>query len=71
MKAGADKELEELIHLNQYINGEKVEECTTQELCTECIINGTPCESPQLIDGIKYCEKQEIRKDQAQREPPL
>ncbi|MCB0852693.1 MAG: sugar transferase [Bacteroidetes bacterium] len=59
MKAGADKELEELIHLNQYINGEKVEECTTQELCMECIINGTPCESPQLIDGIKYCEKQE------------
>ena len=58
MRSGAEKELEELIHLNQYVNGEKVLACATHELCVECIVNGTPCESAIIVDGIKTCEKQ-------------
>ena len=32
--------------------------CTLHELCVECIIAGTTCESPFVMDGQKQCEKQ-------------
>ena len=58
MRTGADEELEELIHLNQYTSTEDETSGPEKELCIDCIVNGTSCIARKMVDGKEVCEKQ-------------
>ncbi|MFK7970833.1 MAG: sugar transferase [Bacteroidia bacterium] len=60
MRTGADKELEDLIHLNQYSNGELVSDGaspTIEDVCLDCISEGKACESQMELNGATVCKK--------------
>jgi lipopolysaccharide/colanic/teichoic acid biosynthesis glycosyltransferase len=60
MRCGADKELEDLMHLNQYANGEPRSEGaspTFEDVCLDCISEGKACESQMEVKGQMVCKK--------------
>ena len=60
MRSGADKELEDLMHLNQYTNGEPRSEGaspTFEDVCLDCISEGKECDSQAEINGQMVCKK--------------
>ena len=60
MHCGAEEELKELIHLNQYYRSED-ENYVVQDMCINCIVSGNMCESRVKINGVTVCEKEYIR----------
>ncbi|MEZ4829313.1 MAG: sugar transferase [Bacteroidia bacterium] len=62
MRTGADKELEKLIHLNQYTATAEESTLVAKELCIDCIVNGISCTSQIEKNGVKVCEKQTLTK---------
>lgn len=68
MRQGADNQLKDLKHLNQYAN--KIDDDSADDenvgikeydlknfLCADCRNNNTSCQSPLYLDGEKICEK--------------
>ncbi|MEZ4777180.1 MAG: sugar transferase [Bacteroidia bacterium] len=62
MRTGADRELEKLIHLNQYTATVEESTMVAKELCIDCIVNGTACTSQTMEAGVSVCEKQALLK---------
>lgn len=63
MNYGADKNLKDLKHLNQYDNGKLTTRADDQDesieyLCTECRAAGTKCRFPIYSDTLHMCEKE-------------
>lgn len=68
MRTGADKELQELMHLNQYGNGEMKSEGvspTLEDLCLDCISEGKACSSQVFVDGEQVCQKLQAQAPQS------
>ncbi len=69
MRQGADNQLKDLKHLNQYANNKDTADLADDEnieirkydlknfVCLECRTNNTSCQSQLYFDGEKICEK--------------
>lgn len=55
MNDGAERELDHLLHLNQYQNRGK-EALQIHEKCVKCLVNGTQCDSVIQILGGDLCQ---------------
>ena len=65
MHCGAEEELKELIHLNQYYSSEE-DNPVVQDMCINCIVSGSRCDSGIQVNGLTVCEKEYIRSQNKQ-----
>lgn len=60
MKVGADKELKNLDHLNQYAEGERYQPHDLHQCC-DCAALGHACSPLLVVDDREICEAQHLR----------
>lgn len=64
MRVGADKELQDLMHLNQYAHGEADSagiSPAVDDTCLECLMQDSPCSPLVQVNGVQICQNQQQR----------
>lgn len=57
MYSGSDKQLDKVLHLNQYSSEETRALMASHEHCIHCIVEGKTCTNPVILNGKQMCEK--------------
>lgn len=57
MYSGSDKQLDKVMHLNQYESEETRKLMESHEKCIQCIVEGKVCSSPVILNGNQMCQK--------------
>lgn len=64
MRVGADKELTDLMHLNQYGQEPESDDISpkiAEDSCIDCLMGEEPCSSIVVVEGEEMCENQYMR----------
>jgi lipopolysaccharide/colanic/teichoic acid biosynthesis glycosyltransferase len=64
MRVGADQELSDLMHLNQYSNEPESDDVSpkiTEDSCIDCLMGEEPCSPIIVVKGEEMCENQYMR----------
>jgi lipopolysaccharide/colanic/teichoic acid biosynthesis glycosyltransferase len=64
MRVGADQELSNLMHLNQYCNEPESDDISpkiTEDSCIECLMSEEPCSPIMMVNGEEICENQYMK----------